>query len=608
MDSLASEITSVTVFREGAQVYRTAKVNVTRGTHTLTFVGLTATLDPSSIQVKADGDFTLLSVSHRIDNFTVAEKEAEVATLEVEIDQLDRQIRRLQAKLRINKDEEKLLQANRDFSGEQTGLAADDLQRGVDYHRKRLTAIRLSNLELREELVDIQEQKTKTLAQIEELSGKSLEKTSQVLVKIAADQGTEATFTLSYLVQDAGWQPNYDIRVKDVTEPVNLTYRAEVTQNTGEAWKDVKLTLSTGNPSESAQAPTLDPWRLRNRGSGYAYLKEAKASDRDQVNTFTPNNEVSGVITDENGDPLIGASVLVQGTSTGTVTDMDGRYSLEVPEGADKIIVSYTGYKNTKIPISKNELDVALEDNSALLEEVVVTGYGRPGRSINKSYSKPRVKKQSTKPVPVKVARKVTTVNFEIALPYTIPTDGEEQLVEINKHDLPAYYSHLVIPKKDPDAFLTAAVTKWEQYNLLSGEVNLFFEGTYLGESYLDVSTLSDTLKLSLGRDKGIIVERRAIEEFQSNQFIGSKQKSSRGWEIILNNQKDAPIDLTILDQVPISGNSNIDIKVDLPENVEYNEETGRLRWRMQLPPKGQERLRFSYSVRYPKRIRLQLE
>ncbi|MEL6357697.1 MAG: DUF4140 domain-containing protein, partial [Bacteroidota bacterium] len=232
IDTINSTINSVTVFREGAQVYRTAKINVPRGTNTLTFVSLTASLDPSSIQVKADGEFTLLSVSHRIDNFTVIEKEATVAALEKEINKVDRQIRRLQTKLRINKDEEDLLQANRDFSGEQTGLAADDLQRGVDYHRERLTEIRLSNLELSEELTRIQEERSKTLAQIDELSGKRLKKTSQVLVKIAADEATQASFILSYLVQDASWTPNYDIRVKDVTKPVSLTYRAEVAQNT----------------------------------------------------------------------------------------------------------------------------------------------------------------------------------------------------------------------------------------------------------------------------------------------------------------------------------------------------------------------------------------
>ncbi|MEL6275600.1 MAG: mucoidy inhibitor MuiA family protein, partial [Bacteroidota bacterium] len=607
IDTINSTINSVTVFREGAQVYRTAKINVPRGTNTLTFVSLTASLDPSSIQVKADGEFTLLSVSHRIDNFTVIEKEATVAALEKEINKVDRQIRRLQTKLRINKDEEDLLQANRDFSGEQTGLAADDLQRGVDYHRERLTEIRLSNLELSEELTRIQEERSKTLAQIDELSGKRLKKTSQVLVKIAADEATQASFILSYLVQDASWTPNYDIRVKDVTKPVSLTYRAEVAQNTGEIWKDVKLTLSTGNPSESAQAPSLTPWRLQNRGNGYAYLKTEKPNDT--PNFKAGSQTITGIITDaETGDPLIGATVYVQGSSTGTVADIDGRYSLQVPEGATEISISYTGYERINVPINNSNLNVALE-SGAVLDEVVVIGYGRP-RSARRSNSRSRIKptRRAPKPVPVKVTRKITTVNFEIVLPYTIPADGKAQMVEINKHNLPVYYSHVVIPKKDPDAFLTAAVTKWEQYNLLSGEVQLFFEGTYLGQSYLDVSTLSDTLKLSLGRDKGIIVERHAVEEFQSNQFIGSKQKSSRGWEIVINNQKNAPVDITILDQVPISSNSNIDVKVDLPSNAEYNEEIGQLRWRLQLAPSEQQRLRFSYNVRYPKHVRLQLE
>ena len=86
---------------------------------------------------------------------------------------------------------------------------------------------------------------------------------------------------------------------------------------------------------------------------------------------------ITGTITDaENGEPLIGASILVEGTSMGTITDFDGTYSLDVPEDATTLNISYTGYTGVDIEIgSQSTVDVALTPGTEL-EEIVVTGYG----------------------------------------------------------------------------------------------------------------------------------------------------------------------------------------------------------------------------------------
>jgi TonB-dependent SusC/RagA subfamily outer membrane receptor len=86
---------------------------------------------------------------------------------------------------------------------------------------------------------------------------------------------------------------------------------------------------------------------------------------------------VTGTITDaENGDPLIGASILVAGTSTGTVTDFDGNFSLNVPADAESLVVSYTGYTTKTVTFAgQTTIDIQLASGE-LLEEVVVVGYG----------------------------------------------------------------------------------------------------------------------------------------------------------------------------------------------------------------------------------------
>ncbi|MEZ4957512.1 MAG: carboxypeptidase-like regulatory domain-containing protein, partial [Saprospiraceae bacterium] len=91
---------------------------------------------------------------------------------------------------------------------------------------------------------------------------------------------------------------------------------------------------------------------------------------------------ITGVVTDsESGDPLIGANILVVGTSSGTITDIDGSYSLQVPNGATELEFSYTGYSIKKVALGdSNVLDIALSSGE-LLNEVVVVGYGTVKRS-----------------------------------------------------------------------------------------------------------------------------------------------------------------------------------------------------------------------------------
>lgn len=86
---------------------------------------------------------------------------------------------------------------------------------------------------------------------------------------------------------------------------------------------------------------------------------------------------VSGTVTDDSGEPLIGTSILVEGTITGTVTDIDGKYTLNVPEGSNVLVFSYTGYKSVRVEINgRAVVDLVMETDAIYTEEVVVTGLG----------------------------------------------------------------------------------------------------------------------------------------------------------------------------------------------------------------------------------------
>jgi uncharacterized protein (TIGR02231 family) len=182
------------------------------------------------------------------------------------------------------------------------------------------------------------------------------------------------------------------------------------------------------------------------------------------------------------------------------------------------------------------------------LDEVVVVS--EEARSLP---SAGRPEEPTTDPVPVQQNVNTTTVEFEIELPYTIPPDGKPYGVKIDEHTVPASYEYYCAPKLDPDAFLTARVTDWEDYHLLSGETNLFFEGTFVGKSFLDVASVSDTLVVSLGRDEGVVVERTKLKAFSKRQLLGTRRTASLAFEIEVRDNKGVPVRVVIEDQVPLS-------------------------------------------------------
>ncbi|GAB4289720.1 MAG: DUF4139 domain-containing protein [Marinilabiliales bacterium] len=194
-----------------------------------------------------------------------------------------------------------------------------------------------------------------------------------------------------------------------------------------------------------------------------------------------------------------------------------------------------------------------------------------------------------------------TTTEFVIKIPYTIPSDNKTYMVDIQKYDLKADYQYYAVPKLDKDAFLLARVTGWEDYQLLSGYVNLFFEGTFVGQSYLNTVTTKDTLDFSMGRDKNVVVTRTKLKDFSSKKTIGLNITEIYAWEIECRNKKKESIPIIIEDQFPISSNKDIEISYEEMSGANLNKDTGILRWNFQLKPAETKKIKMIYSIKYPK-------
>ncbi len=193
------------------------------------------------------------------------------------------------------------------------------------------------------------------------------------------------------------------------------------------------------------------------------------------------------------------------------------------------------------------------------------------------------------------------SVEFKPEIQMAIPSDGKNYLVELSKDSFDAEYKYAAIPKFDSDAFLTAQINKFEGINFLPGSVNIYFENSFAGETYLNPQQLKDTLVVSLGRDKGINSSRELKKDLKENKFLSSDIDRTLEYEIKVKNSKSIAVDLVIEDQVPVTKTEDINIKILEISGAELNKETGILKWRVKLNPGETITKKLSYMLTYPK-------
>ena len=600
---ISAEISKVTVFIQGAQVSRMTKTRLSKGNTTLLFEKLSPYIDKQSLQVNLQGAATIMSVSHRINQLEILPPSERVGEIKEKMENLRLQLEQNEQIMALFAQEEKLLFANQKIEPQENSNQAAELAAMATLFRERLADLQKRRWEITTQNRQLEKEIAQLQKELDNMKVTKEKPTSEIEVIVSAENASEVEITLSYLVAHAGWIPSYDLRVKDVESPLQIDYKAHVYQQTGVEWKDVKLTISSADPWQSGTKPELQPWYIGQRPISYR-----------QATVPFKNGQISGQILDENGIPIVGATIMVPGATIGSFTDEQGQFSLTLPAGTESVIVSYVGYQNQEVPIAgQQHLNIHMNNKGVMLDEVVVTGYGTK-KLFKRNRSRMddmREQKEAGEadyydiPLQMTEITKPTMVEFEIALPYSIPSDGKQLTVKMKQYELKADYEYYAVPKLDPDAFLTASVTDWEQYQLLSGEANIYFEGTYTGKSILDISQLEDTLSISLGRDKQVVVSRTKIKDFTKKRFIGSNVIVKHGWAIEVRNQKKQAIHLTVKDQFPISQKSEIEIDEFKYNKAKLDETTNELTWTFDMKPSASEKVDFSYEIKHPKHYRL---
>jgi uncharacterized protein (TIGR02231 family) len=534
-ETVKSKITEVTVYTQGAQVFRTANYTVKPGVTEIIIDHVCSSLDPKSLQVKATGNLVILDSKYTLfypkpeeipsDQISV-KSQKEIKIWEDSLRLLDYELQDLQDEINVLNATKQILINNGAMKGQ--GKVNDSIQllkQAIDYYTIKMNDLnkQLSKLNRRKYTKD---ERRKVIAQkIQDLrnhhnSGKTPVQSGpihRIVVTVNSNEVVTGKLNFSYIVSGAGWVPLYDIRSDINTGKVNLNYKANVFQKTGTDWENVRLTISTNNPYQNKTRPTLSPWYLDYQ----VYRQQDMYSNAPQVTR------------------------------------------------------------------SLNEISVKNEKRS------LANGKEQSFYSVDRDA---RTAADFTTMV-----NQMISAEFRIDLAYSIKSNNEQYMVLISNTDLEASYKYYTVPKLDASVFLVAQISKLDQLQLVPAKANIFFDGTYMGETFINPNSMDDTLYLSLGKDPNLVVKRTLVQKDSRERIVSNQKEKSNSFTIELKNNKSINATVVIQDQIPVTQNTDIIIEAEDTGKSKYNPVTGLMEWEVTLKPKESKTVGFKYKIKYNK-------
>lgn len=257
---IKAEIKHVTVFPDRAQVNQETSVAISPGKSVLKLSGLSPYIDAQSIQVKGFGEFTILSVNQQNNYLQNLEDSQEVKSIRSQIEALQLKIEDENIAISGLKEKENFLIANRAILVKETTFTLEQLKNVMDLYTNNMNEAMVTTLKKERLIKDYNKQIAALQQQLSGKINKQQLPSGEILVTVTSEKQVSGKLTFSYVVTNAGWYPSYDIRVDDIKNPVSIFYKANVFQNTGIDWKDVKLSFSNATPWVSGDIPVLNPW------------------------------------------------------------------------------------------------------------------------------------------------------------------------------------------------------------------------------------------------------------------------------------------------------------------------------------------------------------
>jgi TonB-dependent SusC/RagA subfamily outer membrane receptor len=577
----SAKVKSATVYFNAAELQQTTTVNLPVGTSEIVIKNVADYLNENTIQIGAPSSVTVLSVQftqNYISEYEIDESNPAIKKVRDSITLVQKEIKKIQIETYSHQQTIGLLDNNQTVAGANSGLSVTELIKLVDYYKAKRT-------ELDNAIVSLQEKEAKWNVKLKalndklEINTKKEEKSSQgkLVLQVMNEIAGTVNLDINYITNSATWNPFYDLRVDNVKDPINMMYKAQVTQNSGIDWKKVKLTLSSGNPNQNNQAPLLKAWFLR-YGNPYTF----RYGDKDQNVVANQLQGRAAGVNIESGNGSVG-------TSSGIV--LRGARSLT---GDNQPLVVIDG------AISDNETYIQLPPNAIKSVNILK---GEQASSLYGSRGSNGVIVITTKQMDdyTSINENQLNISFDIDIPYDILSNGKAHSVALKEIKLPATYKYYAAPRVDKEAFLLAEINDYSKYNLLPGEANIIFEGLYVGKTTINPNQTADTLNLSMGRDKKINIKREKVVDKSGTKFLSSYKEQTFTYDLTVRNNKKEEIFMLLKDQYPLSSDKEVTIELLEDGKAKVNTETGILTWELKLAPNETKKIRISYKVKYPK-------
>jgi len=315
------------IYLSGAQITSRGKATLKDGRQTIVFEMLSNYIDQNSVQVKADAAVTILSVNYGL-NYLKPQDFKEFKLLEDSVKFYTDQNARMAINRKGYEEEIAMLSANRSIGGANNGVSAAELAKLTEFVRNRMQESSLKKYEIEQKEKRNNERIAALSQQMNEMRNNDMKPTGEITVQLNATTAGPANFELSYYVTNCGWSPSYDIRVKDVNSKAVIAAKANIVQNTGQDWKNIKLALSTGNPASGNTQPMLNPWWLSlSDPSQPRYKNKTRQAARGAFDMMNAPAAAGAVMMDENSrrqdESITPASFTQVVESTGTNSTFD---------------------------------------------------------------------------------------------------------------------------------------------------------------------------------------------------------------------------------------------------------------------------------------------
>ncbi|OCG18675.1 hypothetical protein A9G24_12100 [Gilliamella sp. App6-5] len=494
-------LNKVTLFLQGAELQGQSTVLLSKGESEILLTGIADGVKANSINVGFGDDTNVKVLSTSLNDNYVGDNKlsADIKPLLDELKQLQEKHDTTEIQLKAVSEQVTLLQGNRlDLLVKNGNNDLSGMKNVLEFVKTNLVTALNEQNKLQKEVDQINAQIAQCQDKIDKQKALTKRLTNAITVKVYSDKDISLPVTLSYVTNKAGWVPVYDVRVADINSPLQLTYKADIYQNSGLDWQNVDFSLLTSNPSDGITAPDLMPWYidLYTVKGGFFFSKSEK--DYDEIS-------------------------------------------------------------------AKASRSVHPDDN---------------------------------------VFTKTLGINtrFEVKLPYTIKSNSQSNILTLQNKEVEAKYHYIAIPKLDSGVYLQAQIADWDKLNLLPGKSTVFFNGNYIGESFITTKDLKETLDISLGKDNNIFISRnRNINETSKPSLFGNDISQKYAYTIDVKNTKSLPIDIVVYDQLPNIINKAVVLNEAKYDNANYNKETGQLMWQFKLNPNENKNLSLSFKLTYPK-------